>query len=103
MGNHVHFIVTPAKKNGLAELFKTVHVRYSQYKNLEKRKTGHLWQGRFYSCVLGQTHLLRAVRYVEMNPVRAKIVKNPWDYLWSSTQQHLKMEYSPIIKTELHE
>jgi len=103
MNNHVHFIITPTDQNGLAELFKSVHARYSQYKNLQKRRLGHLWQGRFYSCMLSDQHLLRAIRYVEMNPVRAKMVRKPWDYVWSSTRQHLKMERKPIIETVLHD
>lgn len=103
MGNHVHFIVSPKEHNGLAELFQMVNMRFSQYKNIEKQRQGHLWQGRFYSCVLGRTHLLRAIRYVEMNPVRARMVKKPWDYLWSSTRQHIRMEQSPILKTDFNQ
>ncbi len=102
MNNHVHFILTPEDQNGLAEIFRNVHTRFSQYKNLQKRRLGHLWQGRFYSCVLSRTHVLRAIRYVEMNPVRAKMVKKPWEYIWSSTRQHLKQEQSAIIKTDFH-
>jgi len=103
MFNHVHFIITPSQKHSLAELFRSVHVRYSQYKNLQWGKLGQLWQGRYFSCVLSQTHLLRAIRYVEMNPVRAQLVKNPCDYVWSSARQHLRIEKSPIIKTDFHE
>ncbi len=102
MSNHVHFIVTPEDQHGLAEIFRNVHTRFSQYKNLQKRRLGHLWQGRFYSCVLSRSHVLRAIRYVEMNPVRAKMVKKPWEYSWSSTRQHLKEEPSAIIKTDFH-
>jgi putative transposase len=103
MGNHVHFIVTPVEESGLSETFRNVHARFSQYKNIEKRRLGHLWQGRFYSCVLSETHLFRAIRYVEMNPVRARMVKYAWDYPWSSTRQHLGLERSPIIRTMFHE
>lgn len=102
MSNHVHFIVTPPEKYSLAELFKTVHVRYSQYKNVQWQKLGQLWQGRFFSCVLSPAHLLRAVRYVEMNPVRARLTANPGDYVWSSARQHLHLESSPVIPTDFH-
>lgn len=102
MGNHVHFIVTPEDSIGLSKTFQQVHVRFSQYKNVQKQRLGHLWQGRFYSCVLGDTHLLRAIRYVEMNPVRARLVQQPWDYLWSSARQHLMIEKSPIVSTDFH-
>lgn len=102
MSNHVHFIITPPEKPSLGELFRSVHVRYSQYKNLQWGKLGQLWQGRYFSCVLGTTHLLRAIRYVEMNPVRAKLVKDPWDYIWSSARQHFNLEKFPIIETDIH-
>jgi len=103
MSNHIHFISTPAEESGLSKMFKNVHMRYSQYKNLEKRRLGHLWQGRFHSCVLSESHLIRAIRYVEMNPVRAKMVRNPWDYVWSSTRQHLRVERNPIVETAFHD
>lgn len=99
MGNHVHFIVKPRDVQGLARLFNTVHMRYSQYKNAEKQQSGHLWQGRFYSCILSDEHLYQAIRYVEQNPVRARMVARPWDYPWSSARQHVKKERSPIIPT----
>ena len=100
MTNHVHFIVIPKDLCGLARLFNTVHMIYSQYKNNERKKTGHLWQARFYSCILSPQHFYRAARYIEMNPVRAKIVLTPRDYIWSSCRQHMGIESSPIIKTE---
>lgn len=99
MNNHVHFIVIPQTQQGLARLFNTTHMRYSQYKNRLKGQKGHLWQGRFYSSVLDEAHLLRAVRYVEQNPVRAKMVKQVGDYVWSSARQHLDLEREPILKT----
>src|SRR5262245_52257356 len=53
------------------------------------RLSGHLWQGRFYSCVLSDSHLWTATRYVERNPVRAGIVKRAEDYEWSSARAHV--------------
>jgi len=103
MNNHVHFVVTPSNKCGLSELFKNANMRYSQYKNSEKRRLGHLWQGRFYSCCICPSYLTRVIRYVEMNPVRAKMVTKPWQYCWSSARQHLQLERFPIIKTNFHE
>jgi len=88
MSNHVHFIVIPKKEEDLSKVFKTVHMRYSHYLNRQRLVKGHLWQGRFYSCVLGDSHLYRAIRYTENNPVRAKIVKNAWEYEWSSAKDH---------------
>ena len=98
MGNHVHFIVIPKKENSLAKLFNTTHMRYSQYLNKERGMKGHLWQGRFYSCLLDDAHLYRAIRYVENNPVRAKMVKNAWDYEYSSAKDHTDMRNKPLIR-----
>ena len=51
--------------------------------------TGHLWQGRFFSCILDEKYLYAAVRYIENNPVRARLVKHPQDWQWSSARPHL--------------
>ncbi|MCQ9206089.1 MAG: transposase [Omnitrophica bacterium] len=98
MHNHIHFIVVPKKKNDLSVVFKTVHMRYAHYLNRQKKAKGHLWQGRFYSCILDDKHLFRAIRYVENNPARAKIVRQPWDYKWSSAKDHVGERKKPLIK-----
>jgi putative transposase len=88
MTNHVHFIVVPHTEYSLARGFNTLHMRYSQYMNRKHKVRGHLWQGRFFSCFMDDEHLYRAIRYVERNPVRAGIVKEAWEYRWSSAQVH---------------
>jgi len=90
MTNHVHFVCVPINEDSLARTFNTLHMRYSQYFNYKKRLKGHLWQGRFYSCILDKKHVYTAVRYVENNPVRAGIVKKPHSYKWSSACDHVK-------------
>ena len=89
MNNHVHFIAIPTEKESLARTFNTTHMRYAQYINKKKKARGHLWQGRFYSSILDEMHLIEAVRYVERNPVRAKLVKKAWDWRWSSAGAHV--------------
>lgn len=89
MDNHVHFIAIPRKEESLAKVFSITHMRYSQYFNKKKNISGHLWQGRFYSCVLDEPHLLVALRYVEKNPVRAGIVEKAWQWKWSSAAVHI--------------
>ncbi len=74
----------------MAKTFNTAHMRYSQYFNRKTGATGHLWQGRFYSCVLDQLHLISAAKYVERNPVRAGIAARPWDWKWSSNIENIK-------------
>lgn len=88
--NHVHFVVVPRNPDSLSKTFSIVHTRYSQYFNQKTNRKGHLWQSRFYSCVLDERHLYAAVRYVEKNPVRAGLVNYPGDYKWSSAQSHIK-------------
>jgi putative transposase len=96
MNNHVHIIAVPAAESTLGLVFRAVHTRYARYLNEKRRKKGHLWQGRFYSCPLDDVHLCRAVRYVERNPVRAGLVKHPWDYRWSSAAAHARVGRSSI-------
>ena len=99
MNNHVHFIAIPKKEDSLAMAFRTAHTRYSQYFNKKMSVYGHLWQGRFYSCVLDEKHLLAATRYIERNPVRIKVVKKPTDYIWSSARSHTGISHNDIIDT----
>ncbi len=102
MSNHVHFAVIPKEEKDLSGIFKIVHMRYSHYINRQRSVKGHLWQGRFNSCILDDTHLYRAVRYVENNPVRAKMVKKAWEYEWSSAKDHVKERTRVLIKLSTH-
>lgn len=63
-------------------------MRYSNYFNRKKETYGHLWQGRFYSCLLDDEHLQIALKYVERNPVRSGFVKKPWEWKWSSAKDN---------------
>lgn len=92
MSNHVHFVVVPATETGLAKTFHSVHTRYSRYFNSRIEERGHLWQARFHSCVLEESHLLAAVRYVERNPVRAGLVGKACDWPWSSASFHAGLQ-----------
>jgi REP-associated tyrosine transposase len=67
---------------------------------MRNKATGHLWQGRFYSCQLDERHLYAGVRYVETNPVRAGIVKKAEDYKWSSARSHVKGKIDPILSND---
>ena len=92
MPNHVHFIVIPQEYDSLAKTFHILHTKYSQYINKRKNQKGHLWQGRFYSTILSKDHLKEAIRYVENNPVKAKMVKSAEDWDWSSSRYYIKGE-----------
>jgi putative transposase len=86
MGNHVHLVLeTTAKGGRLAEIMKGINLSYAQYYKKKYKHTGHFWQDRFKSIIIsGDEYLLACGSYVELNPVRAQIVKNPKDYRWSS-------------------
>src|SRR3989304_6265032 len=83
MTNHVHLIGVPQREESLAKAVGRTHFLYSQYINRFHKRSGHLWQNRFFSCALDEVHLLRALAYVERNPVRAKLVRLAWQYEWS--------------------
>ena len=88
MDNHVHFVAMPEREDSLSRVYNVAHMRYSQYYNKRIGGYGHLWQGRFYSCILDERHLRAAVRYVERNPVRAKLVESAQEWPWSSALTH---------------
>ena len=88
MSNHVHLIVVPSTADGLAQALKQTHGRYASYWNTVHRRSGHVWQGRYYSCPLDEPHLWEALRYTELNPLRARLVLEPWSWAWSSAASH---------------
>jgi len=100
MNNHVHFIVRPQRLDSLAKVYNTAHMRYAQRVNRIYQRSGHVWQGRFFSCLLEDLHLIAAIRYVERNPVRAGMVKRAWDWPWSSAAAHVGMEGSNKVELE---
>jgi putative transposase len=89
MTNHVHLVATPATEDALAKAVGRTHFRYAQHVNRRHRRSGHLWQNRFFSCPLDDEQFWTAAAYVERNPVRAKLVRVAWRYPWSSAAAHV--------------
>jgi putative transposase len=89
MSNHVHLVAIPHEEEALAQAVGRTHFRYTRHVNRLHRRSGHLWQGRFYSCALDGRHLWPALKYVELNPVRAKLCRRAWQYAWSSAALHV--------------
>jgi putative transposase len=89
MPNHVHLILTPSDTDGLRRALAHVHRRYAGAIHARLRRTGHFWQGRFGAVALDEEHLAAAVRYGALNPVRARLVRRPQDWPWSSVRAHL--------------
>lgn len=88
MSNHVHLIAVPHTQGALCQCLRHAHGRYAAFWNGQRCSTGHVWQGRFYSCPLDELHLWEALRYVELNPVRAGMVETPERWPWSSAAAH---------------
>jgi putative transposase len=97
MPNHIHLIGIPSEKHSLSKTLNAAHMRYSQYFNEKMKRQGHLWQGRFYSCILDMAHFLLAARYIERNPVRAGLVEKPWHWPWSSASSHIGEKGGDLI------
>lgn len=89
MPNHTHLILRPSDPDGLRAALAEAHRRYSRRVNLAQGWTGCLWQGRFASYPMDDAHLMVAVRYVELNPVRAGLAERAEDWRWSSAKAHV--------------
>ena len=89
MPNHVHLILLPADTDGLRRALAPLHARYASHVHARERQTGHFWQGRFGCVTMDEAHLGAALRYVALNPVRAKLVKRAIDWPWSSVHAQL--------------
>jgi putative transposase len=100
MPNHVHFIVAPGREDGLRRAFAGPHKRYAAAVNQRRGVSGHLWQGRFASYVMDERHLMAAVRYVELNPVRAGLARRAQDWRWSSARAHLGLAADPAVSCQ---
>jgi putative transposase len=90
MPNHVHLILVPSDADGLRRALARVHRRYAGVVQARRKRSGHFWQGRFGAVAMDEQHLAAAVRYVSLNPVRARLVDRAQDWRWSSTRAHLR-------------
>jgi putative transposase len=88
MTNHIHLVAVPERENSLAQCLARVHSEYALALNRAEGRCGHLWQNRFYSCPLDERHLITALLYIDLNPVRAGASATPWDWPWSSARAH---------------
>jgi len=100
MPNHIHLIAVSQTKEGLNLAIGEAHRRYTRRINFRKGWRGHLWQGRFASFIMQENYLLACTRYIELNPVRAKLVTQPEDWPWSSAQAHISGKNSILANTK---
>jgi putative transposase len=93
-------ILVPGAEDGLNKYLAPIHHKYALAVNQRMRWKGHFWQERFYSTVMDENHLLQAVRYVELNPVRAKLCDKAHDWKWSSARAHVSGKDDDLVKVK---
>jgi putative transposase len=98
MPNHVHLIAVPQSEDGLRRAIGEAHRRYTRRINFREKWRGYLWQGRFASFVMDEPYLLAAVRYVELNPVRAGLAVDAAQWPWSSAGAHLSGRDARLVR-----
>ena len=102
MSNHVHLMVKPLSDDSLYKMMQGLTLCYTQYVNRKYQRTGRLWESRYHSCIVDKEQYLWAVaRYIEQNPVRAKIVKKAEAYPYSSAETHVKGAEDTVLGEEL--
>lgn len=99
MTNHVHLLMTPEAPGQVARVMQDLGRRYVRYINERYHRTGTPWEGRYKSCpVADDRYLLQCQRYIELNPVRARMVGDPADYRWSSHRHTAFGEPDPLVQ-----
>lgn len=88
MTNHIHLLAVPETEDALSKAIGRAHYLYANHIQRLHHRSGHFWQGRFYSCALDEMHAYNVAAYVELNPVRAGMAKSAWEYRWSSAAVH---------------
>ena len=91
MTNHVHLLVTPERRESLPRMMQSLGRRYVRHVNGAYRRTGTLWEGRYRAAPIdSEEYFLGCCRYIELNPVRARMAGHPRDYPWSSYAAHAR-------------
>lgn len=100
MTNHVHLAIQVGEVP-LSRIMQNIGFRYTSYLNRRKKRTGHLFQGRYKGLLIdAESYLLELVRYIHCNPVRARLVQSPVEYSWSSHRAYLGQEAIPWLTTD---
>jgi putative transposase len=102
MTNHVHLLITPFTDGGLGKTMQMLGRYYVQYFNHCYRRSGTLWEGRYKATLVdSESYLLTCMRYIELNPVRASMVKDPADYPWSSYRCNALAQIDNLVTPHL--
>ena len=100
MPNHVHLILAPRDAEGLRLAVGKTHRHYTRRVNFREGWRGHLWQGRFASYPMDDAHLRQAARYVDLNPVRARLARRPENWRWSSARARIRGGDDPLVSDD---
>lgn len=99
MTNHVHLLISPRTAESIPRTLQSLGRRYVRHVNLREQRTGTLWEGRYRATVVdSEAYLLACSRYIELNPVRARMVRHPRDYPWSSWAHHAEGKPDPLVR-----
>jgi putative transposase len=98
MTNHFHLLLRPEVGQSISRILQSLTIAHTWRYHKRHHSSGHVWQGRFKSPVVqDDVHLLVVLRYIEANPVRAKIVNDPAEYRWSSFLNHGVGRDDPLL------
>lgn len=101
MPNHAHLLLEPGSTDGLGRLMKRLAGRHTARLNQRERRSGALWEGRYYSSLVARdSYLLECCRYIDLNPVRASLTTSPEAYRWSSCRYRTGSEVAPWLDVE---
>jgi putative transposase len=102
MSNHVYLLTKPGSNESLFKMMQGLIFCYTQYIHKKYRRTGRLWESRYHSCIVDhEKYLWSVVRYIEQNPVRARMVERSEDYPYSSTRAHVSGSKDAVLGEEL--
>ena len=103
MGNHVHLLLTPSRAGGVAGLMRSLSERYARYVGDVHHRDGALWEDRYEAVpVHVGRYLLSCMRYIELNPVRARVVAWPGHYRWSSFRANALGQNDALLTPHAH-
>lgn len=98
MDNHVHLLVTPPEAGAIGQLMQRLGRQYVGQFNARHRRTGTLWEGRYKACLVDTSdYLLRCTRYIDLNPVRARMTDDPTVFPWSSCAGLCGLREDPLL------
>lgn len=101
MTNHVHLLIKVTEHGSISKIMQSITVAHTRYYNFKYQRCGHVWQGRFESPIVSDDHyLMNVMRYIEQNPVRAKMVSKIDQYPWNSYRLNTRQKDSVMIDRE---